>query len=341
MIIALLLAALAGAAAIDLAKWQGADFATLATPVKITSPPFAAKDTYGGMQWYIEVFPMGNEIGKNTHLGLYLGLHDAAHFYSKSKTIDVSFDLSVVGKEKVKTLSFKKKLSPLDPPERADGDRDRFIPGKQQAVPDDVANPLLVSVRSGARASMPGMMDTVLNLGLNDESVEGLAAASGDARFAYDSYRRFIQMYGDVVLGGQRPGAVIGIRPRQFDIDIDVGQFVLDRLERTDRTPESDPILRVRTGPLEQGIHRTERLRHLQDDGALHDRGSVGAEEVSRGAARLPRDLPSRRSRAEWSRLALTRSRCRSRIQSSLWRRSPPVVHKFDPRSNGARHARV
>jgi pyruvate, orthophosphate dikinase len=65
----------------------------------------------------------------------------------------------------------------------------------------DRANPLLVSVRSGARVSMPGMMDTVLNLGLNDESVEGLAQASGDARFAYDSYRRFIQMYGDVVLG--------------------------------------------------------------------------------------------------------------------------------------------
>src|SRR5262245_20670017 len=61
--------------------------------------------------------------------------------------------------------------------------------------------PLLVSVRSGARVSMPGMMDTVLNLGLNDETVEGLARRSGDRRFAYDSYRRFIQMYGDVVLG--------------------------------------------------------------------------------------------------------------------------------------------
>jgi len=61
-------------------------------------------------------------------------------------------------------------------------------------------NPLLLSVRSGARASMPGMMDTVLNLGLTDESCAGLAAQSGDARFAYDSYRRFIQMYGDVVL---------------------------------------------------------------------------------------------------------------------------------------------
>ena len=62
-------------------------------------------------------------------------------------------------------------------------------------------NPLLVSVRSGARASMPGMMDTVLNLGLNDETVEGLAQKSGDERFAFDSYRRFLQMYGDVVLG--------------------------------------------------------------------------------------------------------------------------------------------
>ncbi len=61
--------------------------------------------------------------------------------------------------------------------------------------------PLLVSVRSGSRASMPGMMDTVLNLGLNDETVEALAKVSGDARFAYDSYRRFIQMFGDVVLG--------------------------------------------------------------------------------------------------------------------------------------------
>ena len=65
----------------------------------------------------------------------------------------------------------------------------------------DPRKPLLVSVRSGARASMPGMMDTVLNLGLNDETVAGLARQSGDARFAYDSYRRFIQMYGQVVLG--------------------------------------------------------------------------------------------------------------------------------------------
>src|SRR5262245_26824790 len=65
----------------------------------------------------------------------------------------------------------------------------------------DPDNPLLVSVRSGARVSMPGMMDTVLNLGLNDRAVIGLACNSGDERFAYDSYRRFIQMYGQVVLG--------------------------------------------------------------------------------------------------------------------------------------------
>ncbi|GGA40595.1 pyruvate, phosphate dikinase [Sphingomonas psychrolutea] len=74
------------------------------------------------------------------------------------------------------------------------------IEGITGKVFGDATDPLLVSVRSGARASMPGMMDTVLNLGLNDATVEGLAATSGDARFAWDSYRRFIQMYSDVVL---------------------------------------------------------------------------------------------------------------------------------------------
>ena len=70
--------------------------------------------------------------------------------------------------------------------------------GRRFGDPED---PLLVSVRSGARASMPGMMDTILNLGLNDRTVQGLIRASGNPRFAYDSYRRFVQMYGDVVLG--------------------------------------------------------------------------------------------------------------------------------------------
>lgn len=72
------------------------------------------------------------------------------------------------------------------------------IMGKKFA---DANNPLLFSVRSGARVSMPGMMDTVLNLGLNDETVKALAKASGSERFAYDSYRRFLQMFSDVVLG--------------------------------------------------------------------------------------------------------------------------------------------
>ncbi|WP_420959834.1 pyruvate, phosphate dikinase [Brucella sp. IR073] len=95
-------------------------------------------------------------------------------------------------------------------------DNDRTYPGELEAQVEtalahiaaltgrafgDADKPLLVSVRSGARASMPGMMDTVLNLGLNDETVEAIARESGDERFAYDSYRRFIQMYSDVVLG--------------------------------------------------------------------------------------------------------------------------------------------
>ena len=68
---------------------------------------------------------------------------------------------------------------------------------RSSAIPED---PLLVSVRSGARASMPGMMDTILNLGLNDVAVEGFAKKTGNPRFAYDSYRRFIQMFSDVVM---------------------------------------------------------------------------------------------------------------------------------------------
>ncbi|MEQ1608584.1 MAG: pyruvate, phosphate dikinase [Hyphomonadaceae bacterium] len=77
----------------------------------------------------------------------------------------------------------------------------RALEGRTGKMFGDVRNPLLVSVRSGSRASMPGMMDTVLNLGLNDRTAEGLSKLSGDRRFAYDSYRRFIQMYSNVVLG--------------------------------------------------------------------------------------------------------------------------------------------
>ncbi len=90
----------------------------------------------------------------------------------------------------------------------------------------DAANPLLVSVRSGARVSMPGMMDTVLNLGLNDETVAGLATSSGDARFAWDSYRRFIQMYADVVLeldhGSFEEALEIAKEDRGFALDTEL-----------------------------------------------------------------------------------------------------------------------
>src|SRR3984957_13786013 len=81
---------------------------------------------------------------------------------------------------------------------------DRYVAQLEKAMGKkvgDASDPLLVSVRSGAKFSMPGMMDTVLNLGLNDQSVKGLADQTDDERFAYDSYRRFVSMYGRIVLG--------------------------------------------------------------------------------------------------------------------------------------------
>ncbi len=98
----------------------------------------------------------------------------------------------------------------------------------------DKHNPLLVSVRSGARVSMPGMMDTVLNLGLNDEAVLGIAKKSGNERFAWDSYRRFVQMYGDVVLG---------MKPKGKE-DIDPFEEIMDELKLS-RGVESDTDLSV------------------------------------------------------------------------------------------------
>src|SRR5690606_36122882 len=92
--------------------------------------------------------------------------------------------------------------------------------GRRLGDPDD---PLLVSVRSGARESMPGMMDTVLNLGLSDAAVEGLARSAGDARFAWDSYRRFVQMFGNVVRGipGQRFETAIAELKRERGVTLD------------------------------------------------------------------------------------------------------------------------
>ena len=105
-------------------------------------------------------------------------------------TTDVCNEYYEIGKEKVVELLKDEVEASM-----------KHIEGLMNLKFGDAENPLLVSVRSGARASMPGMMDTILNLGLNDEVVEGLAKKTGNPRFAYDAYRRFVQMYGDVVLG--------------------------------------------------------------------------------------------------------------------------------------------
>jgi pyruvate,orthophosphate dikinase len=99
------------------------------------------------------------------------------------------------------TVFYKNKRKYPDDLESQVNDALKALEGRTGKKFGDVRNPLLVSVRSGSRASMPGMMDTVLNLGLNDQTAEGLSKLSGDRRFAYDSYRRFIQMYSNVVLG--------------------------------------------------------------------------------------------------------------------------------------------
>jgi pyruvate,orthophosphate dikinase len=96
----------------------------------------------------------------------------------------------------------------------------------------DLKNPLLVSVRSGARDSMPGMMDTILNLGLNDQTVEALARKTGNPRFAWDCYRRFVQMYGDVVQGVQNGRTRIMNRSRPSSRDSSTSGIT-----QTSRTP--------------------------------------------------------------------------------------------------------
>ncbi|MBR3871107.1 MAG: pyruvate, phosphate dikinase [Paludibacteraceae bacterium] len=105
-------------------------------------------------------------------------------------TTDVCNEYYEVGKEKMVELLKEDVLAAL-----------AHVENLMNSKFGDIENPLLVSVRSGARASMPGMMDTILNLGLNDKVVEGLVAKTGNPRFVWDSYRRFVQMYGDVVLG--------------------------------------------------------------------------------------------------------------------------------------------
>jgi pyruvate,orthophosphate dikinase len=119
----------------------------------------------------------------------------------------------------------------------------------------DAADPLLVSVRSGARVSMPGMMDTVLNLGLNDETVQGLARASGDPRFAWDSYRRFIQMYADVVLdldhGSFEEALEVAKEDRGFTLDTELSAADLQEL-----VAEYKQLVEAQWNrPFPQGVH--------------------------------------------------------------------------------------
>ncbi|MBP5213731.1 MAG: pyruvate, phosphate dikinase, partial [Bacteroidales bacterium] len=105
-------------------------------------------------------------------------------------TTDVCNEYYQIGKDKVVEILKEDVLAAV-----------KHIEGLMNNQFGNPANPLLVSVRSGARASMPGMMDTILNLGLNDEVVEGLSKKTNNPHFAWDSYRRFVQMYGDVVMG--------------------------------------------------------------------------------------------------------------------------------------------
>jgi len=166
-------------------------------------------------------------------------------------------------------------------------------------------DPLLVSVRSGARASMPGMMDTILNLGLNDASVEGLAAKTGNPRFAYDSYRRFVNMYGDVV-SASSPRARSATRstssstPRRRRS----GQLEQRALRRRPQGP-GGPLQAVIKGAqgrrLPAGSHRAAARR---------DRcGLRLVEQRQGGAYRRKYDIP-----AEWE----PRSTCR-RWSSATW----------------------
>ena len=180
--------------------------------------------------------------------------------------------------------------------------------GKRLGDPDD---PLLVSVRSGARDSMPGMMDTVLNLGLNDESVEGLAARTGNERFAWDSYRRLVQMFGDVVRGV--PGGASRRRSRASSASaactLDTELDARARCASSPRLPAG--ALRLPAGPARAaraGDPRRVRLldgrprgrvpAHQRHPRRLGHRGQRPADGVrQQGRRRRARASPSRATR--------------------------------------------
>ncbi|MCL1826591.1 MAG: pyruvate, phosphate dikinase [Candidatus Cloacimonetes bacterium] len=139
-------------------------------------------------------------------------------------TTEVCTEYNALGKEKVKKLIEAEVKNAVSVIEKSMGKK--F---------NDLKNPLLLSVRSGSRVSMPGMMDTVLNLGLNDKTVEALAKKSGNERFAWDSYRRFIQMYGDVVMG---------MKPKSKE-EHDPFEEILDEMKKS-RKAKNDTELSVK-----------------------------------------------------------------------------------------------
>ncbi|MFR4236911.1 MAG: PEP/pyruvate-binding domain-containing protein [Alistipes onderdonkii] len=139
----------------------------------------------------------------------------------------------------------------------------------------DKEMPLLVSVRSGARASMPGMMDTILNLGMNDQAVEAVAKRTGNPRFAWDSYRRFVQMYGDVVLG-MKPESKEDHDPFEVIIeeqkhkrgvknDTDLTTDDLKELVRTSRPPSRSRPARTSGSPGSALGRRLRRIRFVDE----------------------------------------------------------------------------
>ena len=219
----------------------------------------------------------------------------------------------------------------------------------------DAENPLLVSVRSGARASMPGMMDTVLNLGLNDVTVEALAKGAGDQRFAYDSYRRFITMYSNVVLGVEHhhfEEALDEYKERKgypLDTDLSADDWKqLDRALQGDRREGAGQAFPAGSAGAALGRHRRrvrlldERARHQVPRAARHP-GELGhgGQRAGDGVRQHGRDLRHRRrlhaqpvDRREASSTASSSSTRRAR---TWWRAS--ARRRTSPRRRASRRA--
>jgi pyruvate,orthophosphate dikinase len=180
--------------------------------------------------------------------------------------------------------------------------------GKRLGDPDD---PLLVSVRSGARESMPGMLDTVLNLGLNDESVGGLARKTQNERFAWDSFRRFVQMFGNVVrdIEGKTYEAAIKEKKQRRGVELDTELDAKDLKELTERFKQ---IFREKTG---EDFPQDPRDQLRQAIKAVFDSWNGERAVEYRRLNRIPHDWETsfRTHRARMScRVHATRRTCRS-----------------------------